>query len=118
MLLTGDTEADEANAYADAVGDIDVLKVGHHGSAASVDEEMLAALTPELAVASAGEGNAYGHPSREARQLLAQAGCPFICTIEAGDVTLFPDDEGARVATARPCPIDARSGYNGSATST
>ena len=97
---------------------IDVLKVGHHGSAASVDEEMLAALTPELAVASAGEGNAYGHPSREARQLLAQAGCPFICTIEAGDVTLFPDDEGARVATARPCPIDARSGYNGSATST
>ena len=56
MLLTGDTEADEANAYADAVGDIDVLKVGHHGSAASVDEEMLAALTPELAVASAGGG--------------------------------------------------------------
>ncbi|HIU04982.1 MAG TPA: DNA internalization-related competence protein ComEC/Rec2 [Candidatus Coprousia avicola] len=118
MLLTGDTEADEANAYADSVGDIDVLKVGHHGSAASVDEGMLAALTPELAVASAGEGNAYGHPSREARQLLAQVGCPFICTIEAGDVTLFPDEEGARVATARPCPIDARSGYNGSATST
>ena len=101
MLLTGDSEATEASRYAAEVGPVDVLKVGHHGSAESVDAEMLGILAPELAVASAGEGNRYGHPSEECIDALEAAGVPFLCTIDAGDVSISPEEGGFTVAISR-----------------
>lgn len=100
-LLTGDSEADQADRYAASVGDIDVLKLGHHGSAASTDASMLKTLDPELCIASAGEGNAYGHPSDEAVEAVQSAGSAFLCTIDVGDISLEPDAEGVRVRTQR-----------------
>ncbi len=94
MLLTGDTEKDQEHDYAELVGDIDVLKVGHHGSKVSVDAEVLEVLAPEVAIASAGEGNSYGHPSKECREALEAAGSKFFCTIDAGDVTIRPEGVG------------------------
>ena len=96
-LLTGDTESDELEQYAGEVGDIDFLKVGHHGSKASVSAEALAVLEPELAVASAGEGNYYGHPTDECIEACEEAGALFLCTIEAGDVCVAPAEGGMRV---------------------
>lgn len=63
VLLTGDAELDQEREFVQAVGDIDVLKLGHHGSKVSVDTDLLETLKPELSIASAGEGNRYGHPS-------------------------------------------------------
>lgn len=100
-VLTGDTEADEERAYMGDVGDIDILKVGHHGSKVSVDGEVLGVLRPEVAVASAGEGNRYGHPSRACTDALAEAGTRFLCTMDAGDVTLTPGRGGVGVRTGR-----------------
>lgn len=93
-LLTGDTEADQEHMYAEAVGDIDVLKLGHHGSAASVDDEVLDILRPELAVASAGESNRYGHPTQECIDAIERAGARFACTKDVGDVRIEPRDSG------------------------
>lgn len=90
ILLTGDSESDAAEGYMRSVGDIDVLKLGHHGSKRSVSQAMLEALDPEMAVASAGEGNRYGHPSREAVELVRDHGARFLCTIEEGDISLDP----------------------------
>ncbi len=45
--------------------DVDVLKIGHHGSKSSSSEEFLAVTRPEIAIISAGEGNRYGHPHPE-----------------------------------------------------
>lgn len=44
---------------------VDVLKVGHHGSRTSSSEVFLDTIQPEIAVISAGEGNRYGHPHAE-----------------------------------------------------
>lgn len=44
------------------VGDVDAMKVNHHGSATSTNESFLAALSPEIAVISCGNGNDYFHP--------------------------------------------------------
>lgn len=63
VLLTGDAELDQEREFVWEVGDIDVLKLGHHGSKVSVDTDLLGTLKPELSIASAGEGNRYGHPS-------------------------------------------------------
>ncbi len=97
VLLTGDTEVEQEGEYVSSVGDIDVLKLGHHGSAKSVDESVLEALTPELAVASAGEGNSYGHPTDECVTSVKDFGCAFLCTIESGDVALSPGRGGFSV---------------------
>ena len=101
ILLTGDTERGELASYATAVGDIDVLKVGHHGSRVSVDAACLQVLDPELAIASAGEGNGYGHPSRECIEAVESSGAAFLCTKDAGDVVLEPARGGVRVRTSR-----------------
>jgi len=46
------------------LGDIEVLKVPHHGSKYSTSEEFLKKTTPELAVISVGK-NSFGHPTEE-----------------------------------------------------
>ena len=101
MLLTGDTEVPEEERYAARVGDVDVLKLGHHGSAASVDASVLDALRPELAIASAGEGNSYGHPTAACIEAVEASGARFLCTIDAGDVTVKPGSSGVTVRTER-----------------
>lgn len=103
-LLTGDAECDELDRFAREVGDIDLLKVGHHGSKVSVDESVLGALEPELAIASAGAGNRYGHPSKECVEAVEDSRAAFLCTIDAGDVTVYPGEDGIRVKTARTVP--------------
>ena len=98
-LLTGDAEGGETRAaiLRGDVGDVDLLKVGHHGSAGSLDELGASVLLPEVSVASAGEGNAYGHPRRECVELLEAHGSTFLCTKDVGHVCVEPGAAGPRV---------------------
>ena len=96
-LLTGDAEAPVTEEIARSVGDIDVLKLGHHGSEVSVSESLLAVLQPEVCVASAGEGNSYGHPDPVCTALVEASGARMLCTKDVGDVSLEPAQGGVRV---------------------
>ena len=49
---------------------------------------------PELAVASVGKGNDYGHPSPQTLALLARLGIPLLRTDRDGTVTI--ESDGAR----------------------
>ena len=102
MLLTGDAELDQEREFVLETGDIDVLKLGHHGSKVSVDGELLDVLKPELSLASAGEGNRYGHPSDECKDAVQKAGGAFACTIEHGDITVTPTAKGFAMRCQRP----------------
>lgn len=95
-LLTGDAERDETGAVIarEDVGDIDVLKVGHHGSEVSITTDEAAVLNPEVSVASAGKGNSYGHPSQVCKDVLQQVGSRFLCTMDVGDVDIRPGENG------------------------
>lgn len=44
--------------------EVDVLKLGHHGSKTSTHASFVGALNPKYAVVSAGEKNRYGHPHK------------------------------------------------------
>lgn len=102
MLLTGDAELDQEREFVQEVGDIDVLKLGHHGSKVSVDLDLLETLKPELSIASAGEGNRYGHPSDACIDAVKEAGGAFACTIEHGDITVTPTTKGFAMRCQRP----------------
>lgn len=102
MLLTGDAELDQEREFVQEVGDIDVLKLGHHGSKVSVDLDLLETLKPELSIASAGEGNRYGHPSDACIDAVMEAGGAFACTIEHGDITVSPTAKGFAMRCQRP----------------
>ena len=102
-LLTGDAErgpTDDAIARGD-VGDVDLLKVGHHGSAESISEEAAAALDAEVAIASAGEGNSYGHPDPACVETLEGAGSVVLCTKDVGDVCVEPGRDGPVVSSQK-----------------
>lgn len=98
----GDAELDQEREFVQEVGDIDVLKLGHHGSKVSVDGELLDVLKPELSLASAGEGNRYGHPSDACIDAVKEAGGVFACTIEHGDITVTPTANCFAMRCQRP----------------
>ncbi len=102
VLLTGDAELDQEREFVREAGDIDVLKLGHHGSKVSVDTDLLGTLKPELSIASAGEGNRYGHPSDACIDAVRDAGGAFACTIEHGDITVTPSANGFAMRCQRP----------------
>ncbi|MCL2227157.1 MAG: DNA internalization-related competence protein ComEC/Rec2 [Oscillospiraceae bacterium] len=66
MLITGDMNSSSERALLRMydIPDIDVLIAGHHGSRHSTSNELLAAVTPEIAIISVGR-NSFGHPAGE-----------------------------------------------------
>lgn len=76
VLLTGDINLNVENDIMDEVGDIDVLKVTHHGTKYGSSPAFLTAVTPEIAVITCGENN-YGHPAPQTLYNLADA-CDII----------------------------------------
>ena len=64
FLLTGDMERGIEAKLLAAGADLhaDVLKVGHHGSRTSSTEPFLEAVSPSVALISAGFENSFGHP--------------------------------------------------------
>ena len=71
--------------------DVDVLKLGHHGSRTSSSEIFLADTAPQYAVISAGKNNMYGHPHKEVLDLLAKLKIPYFNTADQGTI-IFQSD--------------------------
>ena len=82
VLLTGDAEveSEESMITADVLQDIDVLKVGHHGSRTATSEGFLDVVKPEVGVISAGLNSQYGHPHQEVLDRLAAVGVGVVLT--------------------------------------
>ncbi len=47
------------------LSDVDVLKVGHHGSKTSSGIEFINEINPKYSIISVGKNNRYGHPNKE-----------------------------------------------------
>ncbi len=88
ILFCGDAESETLTmlSYKQGLDDIDVFKVGHHGSRVSVDDELLDCIKPELALVSVGAHNSYGHPTEEALSALKNAGAEILRSDQLGKV--------------------------------
>ena len=88
IMLTGDASiSSEQNAIARTkLPDVDLLKVGHHGSKTSSGENFLKQIKPEIAVISVGEGNSYKHPTTETLNRLTAVGANIYRTDVNGNI--------------------------------
>ena len=55
------------------LSNIDVLKVGHHGSKTSSDKNFIDEIDPKYSVISVDKNNRYGHPNKEVLNDLKQS---------------------------------------------
>jgi len=92
FLFMGDAEKYSENEITESV-DVDVLKVGHHGSKSSSSKEFLYSVMPEIAVISVGRDNSYGHPSKPVVRRLEEIGAEVLRTDELGDILIESDGE-------------------------
>jgi competence protein ComEC len=90
-LLEADAERPTERLLADEDPAADVLKVAHHGSASSTNENLLEAVHPKFAVISVGAQNVYHHPRAEVLSRLQQAGVATYRTDLDGATSFFLD---------------------------
>ncbi|MEG0836117.1 MAG: ComEC/Rec2 family competence protein [Christensenellaceae bacterium] len=103
FLFTGDAEEQaiaEIVATYPTLLDVDVLKVGHHGSAGATTSELLTLTTPQVALIPVGKDNKYGHPQKEVIDLLNQNSIPILRTDRNGDIVVFSDGSTITYKTA------------------
>ncbi|MBI5565985.1 MAG: MBL fold metallo-hydrolase, partial [Chloroflexi bacterium] len=103
FLFTGDAEFAENQSILRNNLDVraTVLKLGHHGSRTSTDENWLRAVQPQLGIVSAGAGNPFGHPHAEVVAALNNLGIQYIRTDEHGTITITSDGTQLRVTSQR-----------------
>ncbi|OGC38664.1 hypothetical protein A2V54_02720 [candidate division WWE3 bacterium RBG_19FT_COMBO_53_11] len=89
-LLLGDAEK-EVQSQLIIKDDVEVIKVGHHGSANGSYEPLLRTVSPNLAVVSVGARNQYGHPHQQTLDLFAKFGIPLLITDLNGTITVRSD---------------------------
>ncbi|HXP83180.1 MAG TPA: ComEC/Rec2 family competence protein [Bryobacteraceae bacterium] len=100
FLLTGDMEKPmEARLLLDTLADhpdglhADVLKVGHHGSKTSTIEPFLQAVSPSVALISAGYENSFGHPHPDVVARLNTRHTAILRTDLDGRATVLTDGQ-------------------------
>lgn len=67
--------------------DVDIIKIGHHGSKYSTSEKFLKAATPDTAIISCGAKNYYGHPNEETLDRLRKYNVKIRRTDEEGTIS-------------------------------
>ena len=87
-LFTGDMTATAERESLALFRDVDVLKVGHHGSKSSTSQEFLEVIRPEYAVVSYKTGNTYGHPTAVVLQRLFDMGTTVYGTGKSRNIVL------------------------------
>ena len=70
---------------------VNILKVGHHGSNTSSSEGFIAAVNPRFAVFCVGFGNSFGHPRAEVIESFQKSGAKILRTDLDGAIIFRTD---------------------------
>jgi competence protein ComEC len=110
ILLAGDMETSVEKSNLSKFSDIDVLKVGHHGSRTASSQDFLDVVKPEVSIISAGLDNNYKLPNEDVINRLLSMNSAVYGTFRSGtiimttdgvqyhfntEIQLTPDDAGA-----------------------
>ena len=92
------TEKEILNNY--NLPDIDVLKVGHHGSRTSSSKHFINKINPKYSIISVGKNNRYGHPNKEVLDNLNNA--KIYRTDENGSIMFKIKNNKLKIETCSP----------------
>lgn len=90
FLLTGDLEAEGEKVLLNRYPNlqVDILKVGHHGSKTSSSNDFIAQIKPKISIISCGVNNRFGHPHEQTLDTLNQFQTRIYRTDQAGMIYL------------------------------
>ena len=102
FLLMGDAgievEKDLIEKY--NIKDIDILKVGHHGSKTSSGKEFIDEINPKYSIISVGKNNRYGHPKESVLDILSNS--KIYRTDLDGSIEIKLNKNGYNIKTCPP----------------
>ena len=96
FLLTGDAEKkveQDLIAWHKNALEVDVLKVGHHGSSTSSHGDFVDMVNPSMGVIQLGKDNSYGFPHRETVQTFSQRQIPLVRNDINGTIVFYSDGQ-------------------------
>lgn len=93
LLLLGDLELPREVAVASLglITDIDIQKIGHHGSKTSSSLDFLLKSRPEISLISCGLNNKFEHPHQEVLFNLQAISSQVLRTDQLGDIEIISD---------------------------
>ena len=102
FLLLGDASSIREKDIIDEydISDIDVLKVGHHGSRTSSSEYFIDEINPKYSLISVGKNNRYGHPNKEVLKNLVNS--KIYRTDEDGSIMFKIKNNKLNIETCSP----------------
>ena len=102
FMFMGDAGVEKENDILDKYNlfDIDVLKVGHHGSKTSSSKEFIDEINPKYSIISVGKNNRYGHPNKEALENLG--GSNIYRTDLDGSIMFKINNNKLKIETCNP----------------
>lgn len=102
FLFMGDagikTEENIIEEY--SLKDIDVLKVGHHGSKTSSSKDFIDLINPKYSIISVGKDNKYGHPNEEVLENLKKS--KIYRTDQDGSIMFKIINDKLKIETCKP----------------
>ena len=93
-----DVEQDLIEKY--NLQNIDVLKVGHHGSKISSSKEFIDEINPKYSIISVGKNNRHGHPNKEVLDNLENP--KIYRTDQDGSIMFKIKNDKLKIATCAP----------------
>ena len=102
FLFMGDAgvEAEEDLIEKYNLQDIDVLKVGHHGSKTSSSKKFIDEINPKYSVISVGKNNRYGHPNNSVLDNLGNSS--IYRTDQDGSIMFKVNKDKLKIETCTP----------------
>ena len=102
FLFMGDAgiEVEEHLIKKYKLNDIDVLKVGHHGSRTSSSKKFIDEINPKYSIISVGKNNRYSHPNKEVLDNLGNS--KIYRTDQNGSVTFKINNNDLKIETYTP----------------
>ena len=82
------------------LSDVDIIKVGHHGSKTSSSKEFINEIKPKYSIISVGKNNRYGHPNKEVLNNLEKS--KIYRTDEDGSIMFKIKNNKLQIETCAP----------------
>ena len=102
FMFMGDAGVDKEKDILERynISNIDVLKVGHHGSKTSSSKSFINKINPKYSIISVGKNNRYGHPNKEVLNNLDHS--KIYRTDEDGSIMFKIKNKKLKIETCSP----------------